>query len=231
MFVFLALVFGLGFVAFGVGAGGVGVGDVFRGSGGGGVSVDSAREKTEENPKDVAAWEELSSALQAEGDTAGAIAAQRELTVLQPKDPDVWRQLAALQIALVGEKQTLAQIIQGNAAINAAGQNFPSLTINGETVLDDPIGEAINAKAVLEVQRLQLEAQTAAAGAVEAYKEVVALQPKDPSVQLGLAQAAQAVGDTETAIAAYERFLELAPEDPSAPAVKQQLESLRASQG
>ena len=34
MFVFLALVFGLGFVVFGVGAGGTGIGDIFRGSGG-----------------------------------------------------------------------------------------------------------------------------------------------------------------------------------------------------
>ena len=43
MFVFLALVFALGFVGFGVGAGGVGIGDVFRGSGGGGTSVSDAR--------------------------------------------------------------------------------------------------------------------------------------------------------------------------------------------
>src|ERR671937_244043 len=34
MFVFLALVFGIGFVGFGVGSGGVGFGDILRGSGG-----------------------------------------------------------------------------------------------------------------------------------------------------------------------------------------------------
>jgi tetratricopeptide (TPR) repeat protein len=230
MFVFLAIVFGLGFVGFGVGAGGIGIGEALRGSTGGGISVESAREKTEENPKSVAAWEELVTALQTEGDTAGAIEAQTQLSALLPKDPDVWRQLAALQIALVGEKQTRAQIIQGNAAINAAGQNFPSLTIDGDPVLNDPIGQAINAQANTEVQRLIFEAQAAATGAVDAYKRVVALQPKDPSVQLGLAQAAQSVGDIDTAIAAYTRFLELAPEDPSATAVKQQLAQLRASQ-
>jgi Flp pilus assembly protein TadD len=231
MFVFLALVFGLGFVAFGVGAGGVGIGDALRGSGGGSTSVESARKKTEESPKDVVAWEDLVTALQTEGDTAGAVAAQQQLAALQPKDPDVWRQLAALQIALVGEKQTRAQIIQGNAAINAAGQNFPLLTVDGDNLLGDPIGQAINADAATQVQRLQLEAQAAAAGAVESYKQVVALEPRDPSVQLGLAQAAQAVGDVATAIAAYERFLELAPEDPSASAVEQQLAQLRAAQG
>ena len=49
MFVLLALVFGLGFVLFGVGAGGVGVGDIFRdASGTSAQSVSDAREKTEE---------------------------------------------------------------------------------------------------------------------------------------------------------------------------------------
>jgi tetratricopeptide (TPR) repeat protein len=231
MFVFLALVFGLGFVAFGVGAGGVGFGDVLRGIGsGGGPSVEAAREKTEERPKDAAAWEELSTALQAEGDTAGAIEAQRQLATLKPKDPDVLRTLAALQIALVGEKQTEAQIIQGNAAINAASQNFPSLTLGGQSVLDDPIGQAINAEANAQVQAIFLEAQAAATGAVDAYKKLVALQPKDPGVQLELAQAAQQTGDIATAIAAYERFLVLSPDDPNAAAVKQQLKQLRASQ-
>ena len=51
MFVLLALVFGLGFVLFGVGAGGVGVGDVFRDSGGTSAqSVADARGDTEDRP-------------------------------------------------------------------------------------------------------------------------------------------------------------------------------------
>ncbi len=52
MFVLLALIFGLGFVLFGVGAGGVGVGDVFRDAGGTSAqSVSDAREKTEDTPE------------------------------------------------------------------------------------------------------------------------------------------------------------------------------------
>jgi Flp pilus assembly protein TadD len=230
VFVFLALVFGVGFVAFGVGAGGVGVGDVFRGAGGGGVSVDSAREATEERPRDPAAWQDLVTALQATGDTVAAAEAQERLTTLQPNDADAWRQLAALRIALVGEKQTTAQIIQGNAAVNAALQNFPSLTVGGQTVLDDPIGQAINARANTDVQRLLTEAREAATGAVDAYRKIAALEPRDPSVQLELAQAAQTTGDTAAAIAAYTRFLELAPDDPSAASVKQQLRVLRGQQ-
>ena len=95
-------------------------------------------------------------------------------------------------------------------------------------MLDDPIGQAINAEASEKVQVLIGEAQAAATGAVDAYKKLVALQPNDPSVQLELAQAAQQTGDFATSIAAYERFLVLAPDDPNASAVKQQLAQLKA---
>jgi tetratricopeptide (TPR) repeat protein len=231
MFVFLAVVFGVGFVAFGVGAGGVGFGDVLKDIGGGsGPSISKAQEETDKHPKDPAAWQALSEAMQAEGDTAGAVEAQRQLVALRPKDLDALRVLAQLQISLVADKQTQAQIIQSNAALEAPGQNFPSLTIDGQKLLDDPVGTAVNAKASLEIQRLIGEAQAAAAGAVEAYKKIVAVQPNDPGVQLELAQVAQQTGDTATAIAAYRRFLVLAPDDPNASAVKQQLNQLVAGQ-
>jgi tetratricopeptide (TPR) repeat protein len=232
MFVFLAVVFGLGFVGFGVGAGGVGFGDVLRDLGGGsGPSSSDAREKTEQNPKNAAAWEELSQALQADGDTAGAIAAQQRLVALRPRDPDALRTLAGLQITVISDKQTQAQIIQGNAALNAAAQNFPSLSVDGQSVLDDPVGQAINDRAAARVQALQSQAQAAASGAVDAYEKLVALQPNDPGTRLELAQAAQQTGDYTTAIAAYEKFLELAPDDPSATAVEQQLAQLRQALG
>jgi Flp pilus assembly protein TadD len=228
MFVFLALVFGVGFVAFGVGAGGVGFGDVLRGGGGGsGASVENARKATEERPKDAKAWEELATALQLDGDTQSAVDAQQQVTVLRPKDADALRTLAGYQLTLIGEKQTQAQIIQGNAALTAAGQNFPGLLVDGRSVLDDPIGLAVNAKAAERVQGLLLEAQGAAVGAVDSYKRLAALQPGDPGVQLELAQAAQQTGDTATAITAYETFLKLAPDDPSVSDVKAQLKALR----
>ncbi len=228
MFVFLALVFGIGFVGFGVGAGGVGFGDVLRGSGGGSTaSVKDALQATEERPKDARAWEELATAFQLDGDTQGAVDAQQQVTVLRPKDADALRTLAGYQLTLIGEKQTRAQIIQSNAALTAAGQNFPGLLVDGRPALDDPIGVAVNARAAERVQALLIEAQAAAVGAVDSYKRLAALQPGDPGVQLELAQAAQQTGDTQTAITAYETFLKLAPDDPSASDVKAQLKALR----
>jgi tetratricopeptide (TPR) repeat protein len=230
MFVFLALVFGLGFVLFGVGAGGTGIGDLFRGNGSpSGVSVSDARKRTEENPKDAAAWRELSTALQTEGETTEAIDALEEYTALRPRDADGLRELAGLYFTLANEAQREAQLAQLEASYAGASQNYPGLTVGGETVIDDPIGKAINARAYEAVTEASTKAQTAARSAVSVYRSIVALRPADANVRLELAQAAQQAGDAATAIAAYEAFLRLAPDDPNAAIVKAQLKQLRSA--
>ena len=106
MFVFLAVALGGGFVLFGVGAGGTGVGDIFRGGGGsGGPSISSAQKKTEENPKDLEAWRELSTAYQTDDKTDEAIEAQKTVVVLAPKDTNALRELASLYLAQASAKQ------------------------------------------------------------------------------------------------------------------------------
>ena len=67
VFLFLAIVFALGFVGFGVGAGGIGLGNVFEGVADYGVpSVSEAEKRVSENPRDPAAFRELATAHQAE---------------------------------------------------------------------------------------------------------------------------------------------------------------------
>ena len=143
MFVFLAVALGGGFVLFGVGAGGTGVGDILRGGGGssGVPSISSAQKKTEENPKDVEAWRELSTALQTDGQTDEAIAAQKQVVVLAPKDADALRELAGLYLAQSALKQQEAQQAQIRIAFQGAGQGFPGLLITsaGQSLLDDRI--------------------------------------------------------------------------------------------
>lgn len=229
MFVFLALVFALGFVGFGVGAGGVGIGDVFRGSGGGGTSVSDARKATEERPADPDAWQELATVLQADGDVAGAIAAQQRVVELRPNDPDALRELAALHFAVAAEKQQELQQLQAEAAVAGAGQNLPRPSVGGTQIGGDAVGQAVNATASEEIATVATEGQAALAAALDAYGQLAALQPNDPSVQLELAQAAIQAGELDTAIAAYERFLVLAPDDPSATDVRRQLKQLRAA--
>jgi Flp pilus assembly protein TadD len=231
MFVFLALVFGLGFVVFGVGAGGTGVGDIFRGSGGSsGQSVSDARKETEQRPKDAQAWRDYATALETEGQTAEAIVALNTAIDLDPKEESAYRELAGLHLTRATERQRDAQILQVRAAFRAPSLGFPSLTgPAGQSIFPDRVGTAVNTEASTQVNQALQEAQTEAALAVDAYKRLVALQPNDPNVQLELAQAAQQVGDAATAIAAYERFLKLAPDDPSAGVVRQQLKQLRGT--
>jgi tetratricopeptide (TPR) repeat protein len=231
MFVLLALVFGLGFVLFGVGAGGVGVGDIFRDAGTSAESVSDAREATEDRPNDPEAWVELSTALQTEGETREAIAALDRAIELRPKDPDVYRQLAGLHLTLATQRQQDAQIAQLAAAYRAPGQSFLLFAgSSGQSVLEDPIAKGVNAQASERVSVAYQEAQTEATLAVDAYEQLAKLQPNDPNVQLELAQAAQQTGDAATAIGAYEQFLELAPDDPNASIVRDQLKRLRGAQ-
>jgi tetratricopeptide (TPR) repeat protein len=231
MFVFLAAVFAIGFVGFGVGAGGIGFGDILRNSGGaGGPSVSDARKKTVERPNDAAAWEDLSTALQAAGDTQEAVIAQERVAELRPRDGDGLRALAGLYFALASQKQQEAQIVQANAAIAGASQNFPvGLTANGQNVTGNPIGRAVNVKAEQQINSLLVVAQSALQGAIRSYQSLADLDPSDPSVQLELAQAAEQAGQTDVAIGAYEQFIELAPDDPNVSFVRQQLKTLRSS--
>ena len=234
MFVFLAIALGGGFVIFGVGAGGTGIGNIFQngGSSNGAPSVSSALQRTQRNPKDVQAWRDLSTALQTSGQTDQAIAAQKQVVALTPEDTDALRELAGLYMAQATAKQQAAQIIQIQSAYSAgAGQGFPGLLTSptGQSLVDNKIAGVVGTQASNQVQQLSAQAQAASAQAVAAYKKIAALSPRDPNVQLELAQAAQQAGDTVTAIAAYTAFLKLAPDDPSAPLVKTQLKQLKQS--
>ena len=232
MFVFLALVFGLGFVLFGIGAGGTGVGDIFRNAGGtsGVPSISDARERTEENPKNAEAWRDLSTAYQTEGQTAQAIDALNRYVDLRPKDDSALRELASLYLSRGRERAQAAQLAQYQASFASGGTDvLPGLSANGQPVVSDPIAGAVQASRSAVVQNLSSEAQDAYAKAVQTYRELAVVLPNDPNVQLELAQAAEQSGDVQTAVAAYEAFLRLAPDDPNAAIVRRQLKQLRGS--
>ena len=113
----------------------------------------------------------------------------------------------------------------------SARPSAPPLDLGkGATIGPDPIDEAISTQANQAVNEAYTAAQASFQKAEETYDRLAAVAPSDPNVQLELAQAAQQSGDIAKAIAAYERFLELAPDDPTAPIVKQQIEQLKAAQ-
>ena len=233
MFLLLALMFGLGFVGFGVGAGGIGFGDILRGSGGssGVPSVSEAQKRVNENPKDAKAFRDLSTALQTAGQTSGAIDALQGYIQLKPKDADALRELAGLYLAQASAAQQRAQIAQIRDAYLASSTTVnASIVLGGSPLIPDAITNAVSTTIEQDLTAALGDQRQAAASAVATYKRVVALSPRDPNVQLELANAAAQANDTATEIAAFEKFLKLAPNDPSAPLVRSQLKKLKASQ-
>ena len=236
MFVFLALVFGLGFVVFGVGSDqGTGIGDVFRDGGGasnGGVSVSDARDQVQKSPKSAKAQRNLATALQEDGQTDEAIVVLNRYLELKPKDKEALQELAGLHLGRATSLARDAQEAQVRASYLTFGSTFstPLDLGNGATLGTDPIDEAVSTQANAAVTQAYTAAQGSFQKAEEAYDRLAAVAPRDPNVQLELAQAAQQSGDIEKAITAYEKFLKLAPDDPTAPIVRQQIEQLKAAQ-
>ena len=230
MFLFLAIVFALGFVGFGVGAGGVGFGDVIRDAAGGGgtPSVSDAEKRVLDNPKDAQAFKDLSTAQQAAGNTDGAIEALQNYVQLRPKNTDVLRELAALYLQQASVAQERAQILEARAAYLAPGTIRDTIfQLGGSPLQPDPITNALSTSYQTKISAANSEIQTASAQAVEQYRRIAEIQPKDPSVQLELASAATSANDVATTIAAYKAFLKLAPDDPTAPEVRRILKQIQ----
>jgi tetratricopeptide (TPR) repeat protein len=233
VFVFLAVVFALGFVGFGVGAGGVGFGDILKGSGGSGVpSVSSAQKRIDENPNDAQAYRDLATAYEAKSDTNGAIGALENYTRLRPKNVDALRELAGLYLRQASDAQQRAQAAQLRATFLAPGAAvLGSLTLNKQPLSVDPINSAVSSQVSQATSQAATETQTAAQNAVSTYKKVAATvrgRGEKAQAELNVAEIAQQIGDTASAIAAYKAFLRLTPNDPNAADVKRALKQLGA---
>ncbi len=236
MFVFLAVIFAGGFVIFGVGANnaGTGIGDILGGSGGSGgvASVSDARERVAEDPKDADARRELATALQTDGRNSEAIEELNAYIVLRPKDEEALRELAGLHLTEGNLAQRDAQNAQTRGAYLSPGSTFVEplkLGTGGVTLGDDPITTAITTEANEGINAALQRSQTSFTQAVATYEKLVKVAPRDPNLQLELAQAAEQGRDYPRAIAAYRQFLKLAPEDASAEIVKAQIKQLQAA--
>jgi tetratricopeptide (TPR) repeat protein len=237
MFVFLALVFGVGFVAFGVGTGSNGLSDVLKdnflfNSGSAGGDVGKARDRVKKHPNDATAYLTLSRALQAADKRDEAIAPMERYTRLRPKDSDALRELASLYLTKGQRFQDQGQAAQAEAQASSAGTLFslPGSTKLGQALGQDPIDSAVSSLTNEQVTTAFTAMQAAYGKAVVTYKRLAALNPKDSSAQFELAQTAEQTSDIPTAIAAYKRFLVLAPQDPTVPAVRDRIKQLQASQ-
>jgi tetratricopeptide (TPR) repeat protein len=229
-FVFLALVFGVGFVAFGVGSDVPGgIADVIQGSGStGNISVGDAQEKVDENPSDANALRQLATALQQEGRSDEAIPPLEQYTRLRPKDNTALGELASLYVGKASRLRNRVAQVQAETQIVVPPADFlpPTTSPLGRALANQPISQAAQQRADARLATLYQDLQVAYLQAQQAYAKLAQRSPEDASVQLQLADASINANDPAAALAAYRRFLELAPDDPNAPIVRQTIRQL-----
>lgn len=236
VFGFLAIAFGLSFIALGVGTGvsGTSIGDVLRdffSSSGASQNLDDLKQTAAEKPTDRTAQIAYANALQAAGQTTAAIAVLQNYTTANPKDADALRQLAAFWGAAASKARDEAQAASFAAAQASAAQTpAPADSKFLQEVQGNKIAEVISTDANNRAAAANQRAQNAYRQAAAVYQDLTLLTPTDSSAFLQLGVASQSANDIKSAIAAYKQFLELAPDDASAPLVKQQLKVLQAQQ-
>jgi Flp pilus assembly protein TadD len=237
VFVFLALVFAVSFVFFGVGSGSTGISDAlqnaFNFGGGGGTSLSKLQKQVDKHPQDATAWRNLATAYEQKHRTSDAIGALERYTALQPKDQSALAELASEYGTLGDTYRTQAQsaaiaeqeATPASAFAPPAGSPF-GRAFNDPASLKDPIGAAVQAQASTAYSQALGSLTGVESKAEDVYKKLAKLNPGDASTQIQLGQAAQSAQDTTTAVAAYKKFLKLAPTDPLAAQVRLVLKQL-----
>jgi tetratricopeptide (TPR) repeat protein len=235
-FVFLALVFGLGFVIFGVGANipGTGFGDILQGNQGatnGGPSVGEARDKVEDEPTNAVAHQELGQALVGEGKHDEAISAYERYIDLRPKDAEVKRELANLYLTRANTFRDEYEQVRAEAESYGMGGLFgPPQDTDFGRGLGGKIDQEFQAVFSERLNEANEKMTTAYYRASTLYSQVVATRPDDEALlQLQLGDAAYAARRIPLAVKAYKRFLALAPEDQNAEYARQQIKALNAA--
>jgi tetratricopeptide (TPR) repeat protein len=237
MFVFLAVVFGLGYVIFNVGGSipGTGLGDVLQGLGqeaSVGPSAGEARDRIKDNPNDPKGYYDLAQALQRDGKNDEAITPLSRYVQLRPRDQSALNQLAGLHLTQARRAQDEAAKVQFELGEITGSSFLPEQSDQfGQRFSQGKITQLLSTELNERLSQEYLKAQEAYKKAVDTYKKLVAAIPdadeaEQPSIFLQLAFAAQSANDLKAAISAYKRYLVLAPDSPQEAAVRAQIKQL-----
>ncbi len=239
IFLFLALVFALSFAFLGVGAGGSGIGDYVsdllnRQAASDTPSVDDARERVRENPRDADAQRDLANALQAEQRTDEALVAWEAYTKLRPRDAEGLESLAVLYGTKAREADERVAAIQAEASSAFFSNEIhdPSSKL-GEQLGSDRITDFVRQDLEQEFQQARSASLDMHRREADVSERLTKLQPDEPTHWADLGRSATAAQDYPRALRAYRRYLQLAPEAGDAPTVRQIVQQLRllAEQG
>ena len=237
VFVFLALVFAVGFVAFGVGSGSNGLSDVLNGNffGGGGSGTSSQikdnQKKIKRNPKDIEAYLSLSGLYQQQQDDDKAIAVLRRAEKVAPKNVDVLNRLAGIYSGRAQQGLTNAQNIQLQMQDSQVLPPFVDPSSNlAQAFSQDPFTQSLTTR----LNEAQTKAVNAFRTAEASYKRVAKAArgtsaEAGAQLQLGSFAASPVLADYSTAVAAFKRYLKLNPNGTNAVAVRQAIKQLQAA--
>ncbi len=234
MFVFLAVVFGFGYVIFNVGGSipGTGLGDVLQGLGQSSTAdVGGARDEVKDHPNDPQAYLKLADALTQDNRTDESIPALEQYVKLKPNDTDQISRLAGLYMGRGSRFQQEALAAQAEVAAATPGAAFaPASGLLTQLRAQGEVEKALSSEANQKLSQASSDAAGAFLSATTLWQRLGKLQPNDSAVQFSLAQSAEQAGDYATAIKAYQQFIKLAPDDPNVPAIKRQIALLKAQQ-
>jgi len=216
MFVFLALVFAVGFVAFGIGGSGTGgFADFFQDAGNtaSGPSVGSAKEKIEEG--DRTAYKELAEAYRTEGKSAEAIAAGESYVRAQPNDYAFMRTLASDYEGKAARERDEANAITEELT-NSTGTTFavPQNSTLGRALGMGRIDRELTTEANKRLGELYASIEEAYGRASTLYQRVVTVEKDDVLLHMLLGTSAYQARRNGVAIKAFQRVCQLAPGSP-----------------
>ena len=234
VFVFLALVFAVGFVAFGVGGNipGTGFGDILQGSGAGsaGPSVGEARDKIKDDPESPTGYKQLGEAYSGEGKQDQAIAAYEDYLELRPRDVDVKRTVAGMYLGRANDaRDEYATVYAEYQSQTGAGLFGPPQESEFGRALGGKIDQEFQAIYSEQLNDVNQRMQDAFGKAATLYSQIVATHPDDePLLQLQLGDSAYQARQIPLAVKAYKAFLKLSPDDQNAAYARQQIKALES---
>jgi hypothetical protein len=216
MFVFLALVFAVGFVAFGIGGSGSGgFADFFQNSGNtaSGPSVGDAMDKIEDG--DRTAYKELAEAYRTEGESEQAIAAGESYIRAQPTDYAFMRTLASDYEGKAARERDEANAITEELT-NSTGTTFavPQNSTLGRALGMGRIDRELTTEANKRLGELYASIESSYGRASTLYERVARVENDDVLLQMLLATSAYQARKNGVAIKASQRVCRLAPGSP-----------------
>jgi predicted Zn-dependent protease len=217
VFIFLAFMFGLGFVALGIGQGAnsINLGDLFNSGGSSGTSISDLSSRVQSHPKDSGAWLQLARAYQADGQTSQAISSYTTYLGLKPRDQTALSATATLLEQRGQSDATKVQQAQAAAqAYTQVGSATAASSLKLAPALTHPLMNTLAQPATTIASTLESSAVSDFSQAMGYRQKLTKLAPHNASYQVLLAQDAYATQSYATVATALQQYLKLSPNLP-----------------